>query len=182
MDTKFAHADIKPAAGPPKPARIPVLQGEESQHIWEKLRTFVNQHAFYLYLNEGQTHGKELNHWAEALGKFLSSNMDVRESGPWFHCNCGLPKINGATAVDSAQIQLAVDPSQIVIFLDGNVSPQPLPQDGSLPLFYWAKWPLKVDPSTAAAYVLDGNITVEAKKSDPPAANPASLPPPNSNS
>jgi hypothetical protein len=75
-------------------------------------------------------------------------------------------------AIPARQIRVAIDPSQVIIHFGGESAADAIPPDFPHPIFYWAKWPEKVDPSTAAAYVRDSNLTIEVKKTDPQAANP----------
>jgi len=127
--------------------------------------------AANLYQGHSSTPGKDLDNWAEAESKFLAQTFEVREDGPWFHCNCT------AKGIEHAHIRLAIAPAELLVHVDGGIDPDIFRQDGSIPVFYWVKWPQKVDPSTAAAYAKDGVLTIEVKKTDPPAENPV-VPPP----
>jgi len=164
MDPKLAHPDEKNIDGPPNPQPVQILQGDSSQQLQEKLDTMVRDQAYRFFQDKVNAQGTDLDRWAEAQAKFMSQNVEVRESGPWFHLNCPVR----TTPAD--KILVAIDAAQVMIHLNSEVPADSQPQ--SDPLFYWAKWPLAVDPSTAAAYVLDRNLTIEVKKTDPPAENP----------
>jgi HSP20 family molecular chaperone IbpA len=163
-----------PAKGPSTseaPTPVAVLTGDAFPALRAELDAKVKDLASNLYRNNGQTSGKDLDNWAEALAKFLAQTFEVREDGPWFHCNCT------ASGIEHANIQLAIDPAELLVHIDRGMDPNIFPQDGSLPVFFWVKWPQRVDPSTAAAYAKNGVLTIEVKKTDPPAANPVVAPP-----
>jgi hypothetical protein len=89
MDAKVAHPDARRTGAPPqKRETVRLLRGDSAQQLRQKLDAKVRDHAYRLYQNGGETHGKDSDHWAEAQAKLLSLNLEVRESGPWFHCNC----------------------------------------------------------------------------------------------
>jgi hypothetical protein len=168
MGSKIAQPDANQIdRQPPKPEPVQLLRGGSTPQLRQKLDAMVRDHAYRLYHDNGENHGNDLSHWKEAEAKFLSSDVKVRESGPWYHCNC---PVHGAAA---GKIQVAVDPQLLMIHLDRNLSPEGAPQGGNAPIFYCIRWPQEVDPSTAAAYVLDTNLSIEVKKADPPAPNPA---------
>jgi HSP20 family molecular chaperone IbpA len=165
MDPKVAHPEARRTDAPhPKRETVQLQRGDSSQQLRQKLDAMVRDHAYRLYQSGGETHGKDSDHWAEAQAKLLSQNVEVRESGHWFHCNCA---VQGTPA---ANILVAIDSQQLLIHLDREVSPEALLQDGA-PVFYSAKWPQEVDPSTAAAYVVDSNLTIEVKKAEPASLN-----------
>ena len=170
MNTKPAGPNSTPTNPPPKPEPIELLRGDSMEQLRQNMECAVRNRAYAIYQYCGEAPGRDLGHWAEAEGKLVSSNLEVRGSGPWFHCNCPVPTI------PSRQIQVAIDPSQVIIHLGGQSAADAIPADFPHPIFYWAKWPEKVDPSTAAAYVRDSNLTIEVKKTDPPAANPTATP------
>jgi Protein of unknown function (DUF2934) len=148
------------------PKAVSVLPTGSMDALRSELNAKARDIAYNLYRNDGETHGKDLGHWVAAEAKLMGSSTEVRESGPWFHCNC---EVEG---IEHAVVRLAIDQTQVLVHLSGEGDPSVFPQDGSVPIFYWAKWPQEVDPSTAAAYVKDGKLTIEVKKTDPPAANP----------
>jgi hypothetical protein len=157
---------MKQTEGSPKPQPISLEHGDAAQQLLDRLNAFVSDRAYHIFQAGGGAHGQHQEHWREAQSKFVSTDLEIRESGVWFHCNCTVPNLPPDT------IHLAIDLQQVVIHLESGVSSNPLPHDGSMPLFYWAKWPQQIDPATAAAYILDGIITIEVKKTDPPAPNP----------
>jgi HSP20 family molecular chaperone IbpA len=165
MASQFARADLKQEEAP-KPKSIQLEHGDAAQQLWQRLNAFISDHAFYTYQSTGGEHGKDQDHWHSAQSKFVSADLEIRESGSWFHCNCNVPNL------PPDALHLAIDNRQVVIHLTSGVSSNPLPHDGSMPLFYWARWPQQVDPATAAAYILNGIITIEVKKTDPPTPNP----------
>jgi hypothetical protein len=161
MDSRFSHAETKPANGPTRPKSIRILRGAAAAPLWQKLDAFLRTHAYQVYRDSGQEHGKHLDHWTAARARFVSSEVEVRESGVWFHGNCTVENI----AAD--KIQLAIEPSQLVLHIDSGAVPEYVSQDAGAPVFYWAKWPQPVDPYTAAAYIVEGAVTIEVKKADP---------------
>lgn len=166
MNSKPTHPNSTHADPPPKPESVELLRGDSMEQLRQKMESAVRDRAYNIYLNSGETPGRDLGHWTEAEGKLISSDLEVRGSGPWFHCNCPVP------AIATQHIQVAIDPKQLLIHLVDNSASDAIPADFPYPIFYWAKWPEKVDPSTAAAYVRDSNLTIEVKKIDPQAANP----------
>jgi hypothetical protein len=170
VDSKPAEPDSKHTDPPPKPEPVELLRGDSMEQLRQRMESAVRDRAYSIYQNSDEAPGRNLGHWTEAEGKLISSNLEVRGSGPWFHCNCPVP------AIPALQIQVALDPSQLIIHLGGDYASKAIPADFPYPIFYWAKWPEKVDPSTAAAYVRDSNLTIEVKKTDPPAANPTVTP------
>ncbi len=170
MDSKSGQATVKKKDLAQKREPVPILPGAAIQQFRQQLDSIVREHAYQLYQTSGGNHGRDLGHWVEAESKLISSNLEVRESGPWFHCNCEVP------AITAGNIQVAIDGEQILIHLSGDIPLSTVPTDRVIPIFYWAKWPQKVDPSTAAAYVVDTNLTIEVKKAEPPQANPVVKP------
>ena len=170
MDTKPAEPNGKHTNSSPKPEPIELLRGDSMEQLRQNMESAVRNRAYAIYQYNGEAPGRDLGHWTEAEGILISSNLEVRGSGPWFHCNCPVP------AIPAQQIQVAIDPSQLIIHLGGESAANAIPSDYPYPIFFWAKWPEKVDPSTAAAYVRDSNLTIEVKKTDPPAANPTATP------
>lgn len=148
------------------PKAINILTDTSVDALRAELNAKVRELAYNLYTNTGDAPGRDLGHWMAAEAKLMGTCIEVRESGPWFHCNC---EVRG---IERAVVRVAMNPTQVLIHLSGGSDSSNFPQDGSVPIFYWAKWPQQVDPSTAAGYVKDGKLTIEAKKTDPPADNP----------
>jgi hypothetical protein len=165
VDSKPAHPDTKPIAAPAKPEPIQLLRGDSAGLLGRKMESIVRDYAYRIYQNNSETHGRDLGHWVEAEAKLVGTELEVRESGPWFHCNCPV------RGIPARQIQVGIDPTKFIIHLSADISSNAARSEGAYPIFYCAKWPEKVDPSTAAAYVLDANITIEVKKADPPEPN-----------
>jgi hypothetical protein len=165
VDSKPGHPEGKQLPASPKPERLQVLREDHTEKLRLEMESVIRDHAYGLYQNAGQVQGRDLGHWVEAEAKLISSNLEVRASGPWFHCNCNAP------AIPAQQIQVAIDATQFIVRFQGDIPPNPIPSDTPYPTYYWAKWPEKVDPYTAAAYLLDSHITIEVKKSDPPEPN-----------
>jgi hypothetical protein len=165
MNSRSSHAHSKQTNGATRPKSIRILRGDAAQPLWQKLDAFLRTHAYQAYRDSGEAHGKHLDHWTAARARFVSSEVEVRESGVWFHGNCTVANI----AAD--KIQLAIDPSQLVLHIDAAAALESVPQDGGAAVFYWAKWPEPVDPYTAAAYVIEGAVTIEVKKADPAAVD-----------
>jgi Protein of unknown function (DUF2934) len=170
MDTKPAEPNGKHTNPPSKPECVELLRGDSMEQLRRNMESAVRNRAYAIYQYDGEAPGRDLGHWTEAEGILVSSNLEVRGSGPWFHCNCPVP------AIPAQQIQVAIDPSQLIIHLGGESAANAIPPDYPYPIFFWAKWPEQVDPSTAAAYVRDSNLTIEVRKTDPPVANPTATP------
>lgn len=165
MDSRPAQGNGKHIVASPKPEPVQLLRGDSAEQLRQKMETVVRDHAYRIYQNNSETHGRDLGHWVEAEAKLVGTDLEVRESGPWFHCNCPVREI------PAQQIQVGIDSTKFIIHLSAGNSSKVVPSEDAYPIFYWAKWPEKVDPSTAAAYVLDSNITIEVKKADPPEPN-----------
>jgi hypothetical protein len=165
VDSKPAQPNGKHDDAPPKPEPVQLLRGESAEQLRQEMESIVRDHAYRIYQNNSETHGRDLGHWVEAEAKLVSADLEVRESGPWFHCNCPVRRI------PAPQIQVGIDAAKFIIHLRADISSNVVPSEDAYPIFYWAKWPEKVDPSTAAAYVLNSNITIEVKKADPPEPN-----------
>ncbi|MGA2098209.1 MAG: DUF2934 domain-containing protein [Candidatus Acidiferrum sp.] len=149
------------------PKKVNILKAGSLEQLRSELSAKARDMAYFIYQNSGEQPGRDLGHWVEAQSKLMGTAIEIRESGPWFHCNCEV------IGIEQAEARVALDETQVLINLSGGIDPNFFPQDGSVPVFYWAKWPQEVDPSTAAGYVKDGMLTIEVKKKfDPPAENP----------
>jgi hypothetical protein len=121
------------------------------------LHDTIAKRAYEIFENAGQPTGADQAHWLQAESAVLQHGSPVRESGSWSTANATLP---GADAAD-VQVLLQGDrailscckPSQrYVIF----------------------RFPVSVDPQTAAAYMKGDTFVLTAKHS-PSSAAPTTL-------
>jgi Protein of unknown function (DUF2934) len=150
---------------PAVPQNIEILSADSIHSLRSELNQNIERLA-YEYFKQGQeAHGQHVNHWLDAQTAIMGKDVEVRESGVWFHFHCILKGFH------HGHVRVAMDSTEILVKVHWGKDSRGSSETILAPIFFWAKWPQEVDPSTAAAYIKDEKLTVEVKKADPPAAN-----------
>lgn len=148
-----------------KDIATPVTVNQVNDHLKQKLDSEISRRAFELYESGGARNGDDLSHWYQAESDVMLDVPEIHESASWYTVNVPLP---GAQRDD---IYVAVESRHAIIaaekrFEDGVSRP-----DGAAnlrsSLFLIARWNSEVDPSTASAYLKNGNLTLAVKQAKP---------------
>jgi hypothetical protein len=149
------------------PQNIEILSADSIHSLRSELNQNIERLAYEYFKQGREAHGQHLNHWLDAQTAIMGKDVEVRESGVWYHFHCKLMGFNA----EQGHVRVAMDSSEILVNVHWGKDSHGSSESTLAPIFFWGKWPLEVDPSTAAAYIKDEKLTVEAKKTDPPAAN-----------
>ena len=143
------------------PVAVPVRK--KSQGIKDQANDAVARRAYSIFLADGSSNGRDLEHWLRAESEVLTRVPDVRESSGGYTVNVPL---QGFTP---EQIQVGVDENGAVIVANKTQSNEK--QDGGdwtseESVYLVANWPNAVDPSSASAYVKSDGLTLTVKRAD----------------
>ena len=143
------------------PVAVPVRK--KSQGIKDQANDAVARRAYSIFLADGSSNGRDLEHWLRAESEVLTRVPDVRESSAGYTVNVPL---QGFTP---EQIQVGVDENGAIIVANKTQSNEK--QDGGdwtseESVYLFANWPKPVDPSSASAYVKSDGLTLTVKRAD----------------
>jgi hypothetical protein len=140
-----------PARRENKGVTVPVItdQGSGSVEFENSLRARIARRAHQLFEQNGHEHGRDLAHWLKAESELISVIPEVRDVGLWLTANLPVPN----TSADS--VSVLVRPDQAVIRAETRELRDDSGQGYSQShfLYYVAKWPIEVEPSTSSAYI-----------------------------
>jgi len=145
-----------PATAPqPVPQHNVTIVPEDRQGEFQaRLHDHIAQRAYQHFEQDGGRHGNQDSHWLHAESELLQRIPEVRETGSWLSAN--------ATLTDSDTRDL-----QVLVLRDRAIVAGIRPEQGGA-AYLLIKWPVSVDPATAAAYLKGNNLTVTAKHTSSP--------------
>lgn len=111
-----------------------------------RLRQSIQDRAYQIF--ERQSGGQAQAHWAQAETELLQHAPPVRESGTWYTANVSLQN------VDAQNVQVLVLDDRAIAAVENPGQP---------PAYLLIRWPIRVDPATAAAYLKDNTLVVTVK-------------------
>jgi HSP20 family molecular chaperone IbpA len=159
-----------PAKSKEAPAIVPVNSSKQPLH--ERAQSRIASRAYELYEQGGRNHGDDRAHWLRAESEIMNRVPEIHESSSWFTINVPL---KGFTA---EEVQINIEPHRAIIAAAKDESSGNEQGGGGTSLqdatFAVAKWPSKVDPSTASAYLKDGTLTIAVKRALPAGGTVAS--------
>jgi hypothetical protein len=128
-----------------------LLVTEDRRAAFESLlRQTIQDRAFQIFERHGGVHGQDQANWAQAEAELLQFAPPARESGAWSTANVSL------RSVDPRNVQVLVLEDHAVVAIANPAQP---------PAYLLIRWPIHVDPATAAAYLKDTTLVVTAKHS-----------------
>jgi HSP20 family molecular chaperone IbpA len=120
-----------------------------------RLQDSIAKRAYAIFENAGRPAGQDQAHWFRAESEVLQHGSPIRESGSWSTANASLP------GVDAADVQ-------VLLLGDRAILSCSKPSHSYLSF----RFPVSVDPQTAAAY-LKGQTFVLTAKHSPSSATPS---------
>jgi DUF2934 family protein len=129
-----------------------IIPEEEQQAFHTALREAIAERAYHLFLQNGGTTGDDASNWFLAEGEILQRVDQVREDGAW----CAASASIGTSAPDALRV-LVLEHRAIISGIQ--------PPEGQVGTYLLIRWPVRVDPATAAAYVKGEQLTITAKQS-----------------
>ena len=124
---------------------VAILTAAQEDEFASKFRQCVQDRAYQHYERQGNAHGQQDAHWLQAERELLQHAPPVHESGPWSTAN--IPLKNN----DPRDIQVLVLENRATVAL------------ANPPAYLLIRWPTRVDPATAAAYLKGNMLVVTAK-------------------
>lgn len=112
------------------------------------LHDSIAKRAYELFENAGQPAGQDQTHWLRAESEILQHGSPIRESGSWFTANATLP------GADAADVQVLLQGDRAILSC--------CKPSQSYVIF---RFPVSVDPQTAAAYMKGDTFVLTAKHS-----------------
>jgi hypothetical protein len=121
------------------------------------LHDSIAKRAYEIFENAGRPAGQDQAHWLRAESEVLQHGSPVRESGSWSTANASLP------GADAGDVQVLLQGDRAILSCSKPSQ--------SYVIF---RFPVSVDPQTAAAY-LKGHTFVLTAKHSPFSAAPSTL-------
>jgi len=143
------------AAQPIPQRNVSIVPQEQRDAFRAELQKRIAERAFQLFEQDGGQHGSQLSHWLQAESELLRRASEIREAGSWSTAN--------ATLADS-------DPQglEVLVLRDRAIVAGVRSAPNNSSTYLLIKWPVAVDPATAAAYSKGNTLTVTAKHSPSP--------------
>ncbi|MGA2418881.1 MAG: DUF2934 domain-containing protein [Candidatus Acidiferrum sp.] len=124
---------------------VAILTAAQEDEFASKFRQRVQDRAYQLYERQGSVDGQSDSHWLQAERELLQHAPPVHESGAWSTANLPLQD------ADTQNIQVLVFENRATVAL------------ANPPAYFLIRWPNRVDPATAAAYMKGNTLVVTAK-------------------
>jgi hypothetical protein len=124
---------------------VAILTSAQEEEFASRFRQCVQDRAYQHYERQGSVDGKQEAHWLQAERELLQHAPPVHESGAWSTANISLQN------ADAQNIQVLVLENRATV---AHANP---------PAYFLIRWPNRVDPATAAAYLKGNTLVVTAK-------------------
>jgi len=135
------------ALEPVSQRNVSIVTAENRQTFESAFRQSVQERAYQLFERQGSAHGQHQAHWQQAEQELLQFAPPVHESGAWSTASVSLQN------ADSQNIQVLVLEDRATVAI------------ANPPAYLLIRWPNRVDPATAAAYLKGNMLVVTAKHS-----------------
>ena len=148
-----------------KEVTTPVTVNQTNERLRQKLAGIVSQRAFELYEANGARDGDDLSNWYQAESEVMFDVPEIHQSGLWYTINMPMPDIereNIYIGVDSYRALIAAEKHS-----DGSTQADGDSFYRENSMFLVARWNSDVDPSTASAYLKNGNLTLTVRQAQP---------------
>ncbi len=153
-----------PATALNNPQRNVLLVTEErAKNLESAMHQSIAQRAYQLFEASGRVDGQQEAHWQQAEAEVLQSGTPPREAGSWFTINATL------LGTDPRDVQVLVQADRAVVAVANRTAGEGAehgagkPHNSSLSKILLFRWPVRVDPATAAAYMKGETLVVTAK-------------------
>ena len=124
---------------------VAILTAVQEEEFVSKFRQCLQERAYQHYERQGRIDGQHDAHWQQAERELLHHAPPVHESGAWCTANISLQN------ADTRNIQVLVLENRATVAL------------ANPPAYFLIRWPNRVDPTTAAAYLKGHTLVVTAK-------------------
>jgi len=125
-----------------------IVSEDQRQAFESRFWQSIQQRAYQLFEQGGRIHGQDRTHWLQAEKELLQYAPPPREAGAWSTANASLQN------VDPQNVQVLVLQDRIMVSLA---------HPAERPAYLLIRWPVRVDPATAAAYLKGDTLVVTAK-------------------
>jgi HSP20 family molecular chaperone IbpA len=142
----------------------PIPINKDHHHLSNRANDAIARRAYALFLADGGRDGQDMQHWLRAESEILTRIPEIRESSSWYIVNIPLQGFS------PSEIQVSMDEFSAIIAADRTelTGPQNA-SEGTFTRESWflvAKWPARVDPSTASAYIKNEDLTLTVKRAE----------------
>jgi hypothetical protein len=134
---------------------VTIISEDRRDEFQAGIHQHIAERAYQLFEQDGGLNGNDDAHWLRAEGELLQRVAEVRETGSWITANASLANS------DPKDLQVLVLRDRAIV---ASVRPAQGAQGEGF-AYLLIKWPVSVDPATAAAYVKGSALTVTAKHS-----------------
>lgn len=154
-----------PAPQKRKGVTLPVIKEPEgnTQEFENTLHARIAKRAHQIFEEDGAGHGEDLAHWLKAEADLISEISDVGESGSWVTVNVPLPKVSP----EAINVLVRRNRALVCVEARERAADSPAADSRRRVLYFSAKWPSEVDPSTSSAYLKNGVVTLSARHASP---------------
>jgi HSP20 family molecular chaperone IbpA len=141
-----------PAAAPQPLSQhnVTIVPEDRRDEFHARLHQRVAERAYQLFEQDGGINGNQEPHWLRAERELLERVSEVRETGSWMTANASLPES------DPKDLEVLIQRDRAIVA--GVRRAQ-----GEGFAYLLIRWPVSIDPATAAAYVKGQTLTVTAK-------------------
>jgi hypothetical protein len=134
---------------------VTIISEDRRDEFQARIHQHIAERAYQLFEQDGGLNGNDDAHWLRAEGELLQRVPEVRETGSWITANASLANS------DLKDLQVLVLRDRAIV---AGVRPAQGAQGEGF-AYLLIRWPVSVDPATAAAYVKGSTLTVTAKHS-----------------
>jgi hypothetical protein len=124
---------------------VVIFTAAQEEQFASKLRQRIQERAYQHYERQGSVDGRHDAHWLQAERELLQHAPPVHESGAWSTANIALQN------ADTRNIQVLILENRATVAL------------ADPPTYFLIRWPNRVDPMTATAYLKGNTLVVTAK-------------------
>lgn len=147
---------------------ILIVNADHREVFESRFRQRVQERAYELFEGDGRADGKHDEHWLRAEAEVLQFAPPVRESGSWSTANAILQN------TDPHDVQVLVLDDQAIVAIErasgetadgaaANADGSSGSGESRSASYLLIRWPVHVDPATAAAYMKGNALVVTAK-------------------
>jgi hypothetical protein len=127
---------------------IQILTDTNNESFAAALHECIARRAYEIFENAGRPAGEDQPHWFKAESEVLQHGSPIRESGSWSTANATLP------GADAADVQVLLQSDRAILSCSKPAQ-----------CYVVFRFPVSVDPQTAAAYMKGDTFVLTAKHS-----------------
>jgi len=136
------------AFNPSNQRNILIVSEGQRQAFESRFWQSIQQRAYQLFEQGGRVHGQDRTHWLQAEKELLQYAPPPREAGAWSTANASLQN---------------VDPQNVQVLILQDRAMVSLAHPAERAAYLLIRWPVRVNPATAAAYLKGDTLVVTAK-------------------